>query len=51
MRWKVEDTPERVDFRAEFVEWLGEVLPAGWIEALAGGTTRASPRPARTGTS
>jgi alkylation response protein AidB-like acyl-CoA dehydrogenase len=34
MRWKVEDTPERAAFRAEFVEWLSEVLPGGWLEAL-----------------
>jgi alkylation response protein AidB-like acyl-CoA dehydrogenase len=34
MRWKVEDTPERAAFRAEFRTWLAEVLPAGWIEAL-----------------
>ena len=34
MRWKVEDTPERAAYRAEFVEWLGEVLPTGWRGAL-----------------
>ena len=34
MRWKVEDTPERAAFRAEFEGWLSEVLPGGWIEAL-----------------
>jgi alkylation response protein AidB-like acyl-CoA dehydrogenase len=36
MRWKVEDTPERAEFRADFVGWLSEVLPSGWIEALEG---------------
>ncbi len=34
MRWAIEDTPERAAFRAEFVGWLGSVLPAGWQEAL-----------------
>ncbi len=34
MRWRVEDTPERAAFRAEFVEWLSDVLPSGWMEAL-----------------
>jgi alkylation response protein AidB-like acyl-CoA dehydrogenase len=34
MRWTVEDTPERAAFRADFRDWLAEVLPAGWIEAL-----------------
>jgi alkylation response protein AidB-like acyl-CoA dehydrogenase len=35
MRWRVEDTPERAEFRAEFKKWLVEVLPDGWVEALA----------------
>ncbi len=34
MRWKVEDTPERADFRREFIRWLSGVLPSGWMEAL-----------------
>jgi len=34
MRWRVEDTPERAAFRAEFRGWLRGVLPAGWVEAL-----------------
>jgi alkylation response protein AidB-like acyl-CoA dehydrogenase len=34
MRWKVEDTPERAAFRAEFKGWLVDVLPAGWVQAL-----------------
>jgi alkylation response protein AidB-like acyl-CoA dehydrogenase len=34
MRWKVEDTPERAAFRAEFKEWLVEVLPDGWVQSL-----------------
>lgn len=44
MRWKVEDTPERAAFRAEFKSWLGEVLPAGWIEALESGDDKAFAR-------
>jgi alkylation response protein AidB-like acyl-CoA dehydrogenase len=35
MRWRIEDTPERAEFRTEFKGWLAEVLPAGWIDALA----------------
>ncbi len=34
MRLKVEDTPERAAFRAEFRGWLRGVVPAGWMEAL-----------------
>jgi len=34
MRWKIEDTPERGAFRAEFKSWLVEVLPQGWVQAL-----------------
>ena len=34
MRWKVEDSPERAAWRSEFKQWLAEVLPEGWIEAL-----------------
>ncbi|MGD0082867.1 MAG: acyl-CoA dehydrogenase family protein [Acidimicrobiales bacterium] len=34
MRWKVEDTPERAAFRAEFKGWLAEGLPDGWVDAL-----------------
>jgi alkylation response protein AidB-like acyl-CoA dehydrogenase len=37
MRWKVEDTPERAAFRADFRDWLTEVLPPGWTEALEAG--------------
>jgi alkylation response protein AidB-like acyl-CoA dehydrogenase len=37
VRWRVEDTPERAEFRAGFVEWLAEVLPPGWLEALENG--------------
>lgn len=44
MRWKVEDTPERAAFRAEFRSWLGEVLPAGWTDALGSGDDNAFAR-------
>ncbi|MGH9170070.1 MAG: acyl-CoA dehydrogenase family protein [Acidimicrobiales bacterium] len=37
MRWKIEDTPERAEFRAGFKAWLVSVLPEGWVEALAAG--------------
>jgi alkylation response protein AidB-like acyl-CoA dehydrogenase len=37
MRWKVEDSPERAAWRANFKQWLTEVLPPGWIEALEAG--------------
>ena len=37
MRWKVEDSPERAAWRADFKQWLTEVLPPGWIEALEAG--------------
>jgi len=34
MRWEIEDTPEQVEFRAEFHTWLGQELPPGWIDAV-----------------
>jgi alkylation response protein AidB-like acyl-CoA dehydrogenase len=34
MRWKIEDTAERAEFRAGFRAWLTEVLPAGWMASL-----------------
>ncbi len=37
MRWRIEDSPERADFRSQFRQWLGEVLPGGWIDAVEGG--------------
>ncbi len=37
MRFKVEDTKEHSEFRATFVEWLGQVLPPGWIESINSG--------------
>ena len=37
MRWKIEDTPERAEFRDTFRSWLAEVLPAGWMSALEAG--------------
>jgi alkylation response protein AidB-like acyl-CoA dehydrogenase len=48
MRWKIEDTPERAEFRAGFREWLASVLPEGWIEALEAGDDEAFAR-ARSG--
>jgi alkylation response protein AidB-like acyl-CoA dehydrogenase len=41
MRWKIEDTPERAEFRAGFKAWLDEVLPDGWIAALEANDDRA----------
>src|SRR5437763_12823725 len=37
MRWTIEDSPERAAFRAEFRQWLCEVLEPGWMEASAEG--------------
>ena len=37
MRWKVEDTPERAEFRAAFRGFLASELPPGWIDALEEG--------------
>jgi len=34
MRWQVEDTPEQRAFRDQFRDWLREVLPKGWTEAV-----------------
>jgi alkylation response protein AidB-like acyl-CoA dehydrogenase len=33
MRWVIEDTQERKEFREEVRGWLKSVLPAGWMEA------------------
>ena len=41
MRWRVEDTPERAAFRAEFRGWLGEVLAPGWMGAIDAGDDEA----------
>ncbi len=41
MRWRIEDTPERAAFRAEFKAWLAGKLPAGWMEAVDGGDDEA----------
>jgi alkylation response protein AidB-like acyl-CoA dehydrogenase len=37
MRWRIEDTPERAAFRAEFRGWMREQLPGGWMEAIEAG--------------
>jgi alkylation response protein AidB-like acyl-CoA dehydrogenase len=37
MRWEIEDNEEQAAFRAEFREWLREVLPAGWMDAVDAG--------------
>jgi alkylation response protein AidB-like acyl-CoA dehydrogenase len=37
MRWTIEDTPERLEFRAGFRSWLRDNLPAGWMEAADAG--------------
>lgn len=42
MRWKLEDTPEQAAFRKEFLGWLRENLPKGWMEAIDGGDDDAS---------
>src|SRR5690242_7666804 len=34
MRWRIEDSPERATFRAEFRGWLAQVLPDGWVQAV-----------------
>lgn len=34
MRWKVEDTPDRAEFRGEVKGWLKSVLPDGWMESI-----------------
>jgi len=34
MRWRIEDSPERAAFRGEFRAWLGQALPAGWVQAV-----------------
>jgi alkylation response protein AidB-like acyl-CoA dehydrogenase len=44
MRWKIEDTPERAEFRAGFRQWLTSVLPGGWMEALEAGDDEAFAR-------
>jgi alkylation response protein AidB-like acyl-CoA dehydrogenase len=41
VRFKIEDTPERAEFRSEMRSWLGTVLPAGWTEALEAGDDEA----------
>lgn len=37
MRWKLEDTPEQAAFRDEFLGWLRDKLPKGWMEAVDAG--------------
>ena len=34
MQWKIEDTPERAEFRKVVKEWLRGVLPTGWMDAV-----------------
>ena len=34
MRWRIEDTPEQAAFRDQFLAWLRDNLPEGWLEAL-----------------
>ena len=41
MRFKIEDTAERAEFRSEMRSWLRTVLPAGWMEALESGDDEA----------
>ncbi len=37
MNLKLEDTPEHLAFRKEFITWLQSVLPLGWIEGIRDG--------------
>ena len=37
MRWRIEDSPERAEFREQFRGWLRSVLPDGWLEAVDSG--------------
>jgi alkylation response protein AidB-like acyl-CoA dehydrogenase len=37
MRWEIEDTPDRAAFRSEFRDWLGQALPATWMELVEAG--------------
>ncbi len=37
MNLKLEDTPEHLAFRKEFITWLQAVLPQGWIEGIRDG--------------
>jgi alkylation response protein AidB-like acyl-CoA dehydrogenase len=37
MRWTIEDSPTRAAFRAQFRQWLADVLEPGWMEAIEGG--------------
>ncbi|MCL4421708.1 MAG: acyl-CoA dehydrogenase family protein [Actinobacteria bacterium] len=41
VRWKIEDTPERAEFREEFRAWLKTVLPEGWVDAIEKGDDKA----------
>ncbi len=34
MKWKIEDTPEKLSFRKEFREWLSQNLKPGWLESI-----------------
>ncbi len=34
MRWRIEDSPERAEFREQFKGWLRENLPDGWLDAV-----------------
>ena len=42
MRWEIEDTPERTEFRSEFRAWLRDSLPATWMDAVDAGRRRRS---------
>ena len=37
MRWSIEDTPERAEFRQQFLAWVKEHAPKGWIESVESG--------------
>ncbi len=37
MRWKIEDSPERSAFRAQFRAWLADTLEPGWVDAIEDG--------------